>query len=254
MIKSFFLNKKWAFWAWGGFLFIIGSLLAQTWIDVKINEWYKNFYDLLQKATERDVSEFYDGLLLFMKLAMMDASIDIAQVLSGNNPTGITVKKPEKNQSPPQDNFDSKPELPSDPEEKAETAPGPSASVSEPNPIEEKNISLEDITNSWAAIITELENQNSKIAHFLEEAILKEFDGKQLMIELINGHRFHLKTLEKDILVIESIMKNILQHSIKIKFQIQESTEIKSNQKKVENLEHPLFMKALETFEGEIIR
>ena len=44
MIKSFFLNKKWAFWAWGGFLFIIGSLLAQTWIDVKINEWYKNFY------------------------------------------------------------------------------------------------------------------------------------------------------------------------------------------------------------------
>ena len=52
MIKSFFLNKKWAFWAWGGFLFIIGSLLAQTWIDVKINEWYKGFYDLLQKATE----------------------------------------------------------------------------------------------------------------------------------------------------------------------------------------------------------
>ena len=29
------------------------SLVAQTWIDVKINEWYKGFYDLLQKATER---------------------------------------------------------------------------------------------------------------------------------------------------------------------------------------------------------
>ena len=56
MLKSFFLDKKWALWAWGGFLFIIGSLLAQTWIDVKINEWYKGFYDLLQKATERDVS------------------------------------------------------------------------------------------------------------------------------------------------------------------------------------------------------
>ena len=40
MIKSFFLNKKWALWAWGGFAFIIGSLLAQTYIDVKINhEW-----------------------------------------------------------------------------------------------------------------------------------------------------------------------------------------------------------------------
>ena len=70
MISSFFLNKKWALWAWGGFLFIIGSLLAQTWIDVKINEWYKDFYDLLQKATERDVSEFYDGIFLFLKLAI----------------------------------------------------------------------------------------------------------------------------------------------------------------------------------------
>ena len=56
MIKSFFFSKKWRLWAWGGFTFIIGSLLAQTWIDVKINEWYKGFYDLLQKATERDVS------------------------------------------------------------------------------------------------------------------------------------------------------------------------------------------------------
>jgi len=70
MLKSFFLNKKWALWAWGGFLFIITSLLAQTWIDVKINEWYKDFYDLLQKATEREVSEFYDGIFLFMKLAI----------------------------------------------------------------------------------------------------------------------------------------------------------------------------------------
>ena len=70
MIKSFFLNRRWALWAWGGFVFIIGSLLAQTWIDVKINEWYKGFYDLLQKATERDVSEFYDGIFLFMKLAI----------------------------------------------------------------------------------------------------------------------------------------------------------------------------------------
>ena len=54
----------------GGWLFIIGSLLAQTWIDVKINEWYKNFYDLLQKASERDGAEFYDGILMFMKLAI----------------------------------------------------------------------------------------------------------------------------------------------------------------------------------------
>jgi peptide/bleomycin uptake transporter len=70
MIKSFFFNKKWALWAWGGFIFIIGSLLGQTWIDVKINEWYKGFYDILQKATEHDISEFYDNIFLFLKLAI----------------------------------------------------------------------------------------------------------------------------------------------------------------------------------------
>ena len=68
MIKSFFLSKKWRLWAWGGFLFIIGSLLAQTWIDVKINEWYKGFYDLLQKPTENDISDFWDGICTVLKL------------------------------------------------------------------------------------------------------------------------------------------------------------------------------------------
>ena len=70
MWRSFFTDKKWLLWSWGGFLFIILSLLSQTWIDVKINEWYKGFYDLLQKAPERELSEFYDGIFLFMKLAI----------------------------------------------------------------------------------------------------------------------------------------------------------------------------------------
>jgi len=70
MLKSFFLDRRWMLWAWGGFVFIICSLLAQTWIDVKINQWYKAFYDLLQKASESDVSEFYDGIYLFLKLAI----------------------------------------------------------------------------------------------------------------------------------------------------------------------------------------
>ena len=70
MIKSFFLSKKWALWAWGGFAFIIGSLIAQTWIDVQINEWYKGFYDILQKATDHNVSEFYEKIFFFFKLAI----------------------------------------------------------------------------------------------------------------------------------------------------------------------------------------
>ena len=70
MIKSFFLNKKWALWAWGGFAFIIGSLLAQTWIDVKINQWYKGFYDVLQKPMEYSISVFWDKIFEFTYLAL----------------------------------------------------------------------------------------------------------------------------------------------------------------------------------------
>ena len=70
MWRSYFTEKKWLLWSWGGFLFIIMSLFSQTWIDVKINEWYKGFYDLLRKAPERKLSEFYDGIIVFMKLAV----------------------------------------------------------------------------------------------------------------------------------------------------------------------------------------
>ena len=70
MWRSYFTDRKWLLWSWGGFLFIILSLLSQTYIDVKINEWYKGFYDILQKATETEISKFYDAIYLFMKLAI----------------------------------------------------------------------------------------------------------------------------------------------------------------------------------------
>ena len=70
MWRSFFTDKKWLVWSWGGSIFIIISLFSQTYIDVKINEWYKGFYDILQKATETEISKFYDAIYLFMKLAI----------------------------------------------------------------------------------------------------------------------------------------------------------------------------------------
>ena len=70
MWRSFFTDKKWLLWSWGGSLFIILSLFSQTWIDVMINQWYKGFYDLLQEAPKREISEFYDGIKTFFKLAL----------------------------------------------------------------------------------------------------------------------------------------------------------------------------------------
>ena len=66
MIAAFFKNKDWALWAYGGATLLIVSLWLQVQMTVAINSWYGDFYDLLQKAPEREISEFYDGLFLFI--------------------------------------------------------------------------------------------------------------------------------------------------------------------------------------------
>ena len=201
---------------------------------------------------------------LFIKLSMMDASVDIASILSGEVPKTISVKKPESQKpSITTENPDS-PLVQTEPMESPQptennpvteklTTPPPPV-VSEPVPQQVRNLTLEDFNNSWTEIIEGLEEKNSKIAHFIEEAKLSSFDGKQLLIELINGHRFHLKTLKKDAEQIASVINDKLNQKIRIKFHIQENNEEKPEKKKPESAEHPLFMKVLETFEGEIIR
>ena len=70
MWNSFFKNKDWFVWAYGGGLLIIILLISQTYLDVKFNAWYKDFYDLLQTATERNISEFWDSIIAFLKIAL----------------------------------------------------------------------------------------------------------------------------------------------------------------------------------------
>jgi peptide/bleomycin uptake transporter len=75
MFKSFFLDVKWMKWS------VIGSIaiLAVTWykvqLDVKINEWFGDFYDTLQKAlaTPNSVTfeSFLEKCLTFMEIAAL---------------------------------------------------------------------------------------------------------------------------------------------------------------------------------------
>jgi len=70
MLRSFFLNKKWLWWSWGGGLLLALSLLIQVTITVKINQWYKGFYDVLQKPMEYSISVFWDKIFEFTYLAL----------------------------------------------------------------------------------------------------------------------------------------------------------------------------------------
>jgi peptide/bleomycin uptake transporter len=69
MFRSFFKSKKWFVWAYGGATFLLLALFVQVELTVKINTWYGGFYNILQKATEHEVSELWSEMIKFAKIA-----------------------------------------------------------------------------------------------------------------------------------------------------------------------------------------
>ena len=47
---KFFSEKKWFPWSIGGTILILFATWYQVQLDVRINEWFGEFYDTLQKA------------------------------------------------------------------------------------------------------------------------------------------------------------------------------------------------------------
>ena len=70
MWRSFFKDKKWFYWSYGGGFFIISLLVMQTYLDVLFNSWYKDFYDILQTAEKREISEFWESIKRFLYIAL----------------------------------------------------------------------------------------------------------------------------------------------------------------------------------------
>jgi len=69
MFRSFYKSREWFVWAYGGGLFLLLALFVQVELTVKINQWYGAFYNILQKATEHEVSEFWEQMWMFGKIA-----------------------------------------------------------------------------------------------------------------------------------------------------------------------------------------
>ena len=70
---KFFTQRKWQLWSWIGSFVILLSLWIQVQIDVKINEWFGQFYDMIQKALAAPnsitIEEYWASLLSFITLA-----------------------------------------------------------------------------------------------------------------------------------------------------------------------------------------
>jgi len=78
----FFNSKKWFLWAWIGSFVILSSLWVQVEIDVKINEWFGVFYDMIQKALAEpnavSIEEYFASLFSFITLAGMYIAVYVA--------------------------------------------------------------------------------------------------------------------------------------------------------------------------------
>ena len=78
---KFFTERQWAIWAYLGSIIILSSLWVQVQIDVKINEWFGEFYDMIQKALAEPntvtIEEYFGGLWSFISLAMIYVAIAV---------------------------------------------------------------------------------------------------------------------------------------------------------------------------------
>jgi peptide/bleomycin uptake transporter len=68
MINSFFKTQKYKFWAWGGLVFLFLITWGQVYLTVLLNEWYGEFYNILQKA--EDIEAFWNSMLKFTYIAI----------------------------------------------------------------------------------------------------------------------------------------------------------------------------------------
>ena len=63
---KFFTNKDWFLWSWVGGFMILLSTWYQVQLDVKINEWFGEFYDTLQKALAKPGSVTLDEFIGYL--------------------------------------------------------------------------------------------------------------------------------------------------------------------------------------------
>jgi len=79
---NFFKSREWALWSYGGSLLILLTLWYQVQLDVKINDWFGSFYDMIGEALSGDrtvtIGEYYGELATFGGIA----AIYIAVALS----------------------------------------------------------------------------------------------------------------------------------------------------------------------------
>ena len=86
MIKSFYKSEKWAMWAYGGGFLLISSLWLQVQMTVALNEWYRDFYDLIQNAADYKDNPDEGISIFFSKIISLEffKNINFTNIINWN--------------------------------------------------------------------------------------------------------------------------------------------------------------------------
>lgn len=81
MFRSFFLNRRWFLWSLLGTALILYATWYRVQLDVKINEWFGTFYDLVQNALSKPgsitLSAYWQQLTTFISIAMVYVTVAV---------------------------------------------------------------------------------------------------------------------------------------------------------------------------------
>ena len=135
------------------------------------------------------------------------------------------------------------------------------SSISEKNnELENKkelSVTLDDVKNNWPEILDVINNRNSKIAVFLEQIVFEKLEDGKLFILVKEVNDFSIKALENDRKFIEGIISQVLDVALFLVLNYENSSKNdeanKSDSKIKSDEDHPLFMDALNKFDGKLI-
>lgn len=75
MFRSFFFSRRWLLWSVPGTILILLAVWYRVQLDVKINEWFGSFYDLVQNALGKPgsitLSQYWQQVWTFISIAMI---------------------------------------------------------------------------------------------------------------------------------------------------------------------------------------
>ena len=121
----------------------------------------------------------------------------------------------------------------------------------------EKFINHDKLIESYQTVLSIIEKENSKTASFLADSEISKIEGNKIFIKVDRVNNFVFNSLLNDSKLIEKSFKSIFNIEYKVFLEKGSLKEIKKKKVINENSkddEHPLFMDALNKFDGDIIK